>query len=113
MTRRIEEMEIPGEGTVFVEVEDRSVLEDMSALDRKEVKRRLQSAFADVTSLIRSLAKGLVREIRELEQEVGPKEFTIEFGVKLDTEVGAVLASSKTGASLMVKLKWEEPESTP
>ena len=113
MTKQIVELEVPGAGTVFMEVEDTAVLEDMALLNRQEIKQRLRSAFVDAMSIIETMARGIVLKMRELDEEVGPKEFVVEFGVKLDTEVGAVLASSTTGASIVVKLKWERSEPAP
>ena len=56
--------------------------------------------------------KTMAQRISALQKEM-PHEFTrieIEFGVKLDIEVGALLAKAGGEASLNVTLTWERPD---
>lgn len=110
MANRIVEMEVPGVGTVFMKLEGTSVLED-TGLNADNIRERLDSAFTDALAIIDTVSRGIFAKMSALSKDIKPKEFTIEFGVDVDTEVGAVFASSSVGASIKVGLKWISPES--
>jgi exonuclease VII small subunit len=57
--------------------------------------------------LARNCAKKVVQNMKEMGNAVKPDEFQLQFAVKLDTEVGAVLAKAGTEAQLQVTMTWK------
>lgn len=69
----------------------------------RQAKLRLEESLSDV----RDAAAAALRTFREL--PIGPDEVELEFGVKLQAEVGAVVAKGKTEGQLVVRLRWQAP----
>ncbi|MFF9405715.1 CU044_2847 family protein [Streptomyces anandii] len=90
---------------------DSGVVEAASASD---VVARATGSFAAALEQVRAAAALTVRRMRDLPQR--PDEVTVEFGVQLDAEVGAVLARTGAQGHLQVQLTWrrgEEPATAP
>lgn len=64
----------------------------------------------DGFQLIRDCAKATVQNIRALDPAARPDEFELQFMVKFDSEVGAILAKVQSGAQLQVTLKWTKKD---
>ena len=95
------------EVTILVEFPQRPGLHEASLwnLSREELEARSKEALEKAMGLIADMA----RRASGLRDRI-PAEFKqaeIEFGVKLDYEVGALLAKSGTEGSISVKLTWE------
>jgi hypothetical protein len=69
-----------------------------------EAKLRLEEALSHV----RGVATTALKTFRDL--PVGPDEVEIEFGVKLASEAGAVIAKAKAEGHLVVRLRWQAPD---
>ncbi|MFG1696740.1 CU044_2847 family protein [Nonomuraea sp. NPDC049309] len=67
----------------------------------RQAKLRLEESLSDV----RDAAAAALRTFRDL--PIGPDEVELEFGVKLQAEVGAVVAKGKTEGQLVVRLRWQ------
>jgi hypothetical protein len=62
--------------------------------------------FNDGLRLARSCAVEAVQAMDEAAEAAKPQELQIQLAIKLDAEVGAVLAKSSAGAQLQVTMTW-------
>ncbi|MEV4568532.1 CU044_2847 family protein [Nonomuraea sp. NPDC049419] len=70
----------------------------------RDAKIRLEDALTHV----RDAAVTTLKTFRDV--PIGPDEVEVEFGVKLASEAGAVIAKAKAEGHLTVKLRWKAPE---
>lgn len=66
-------------------------------------------SFQSALSQVKSAAETVVDKLRSLAAPAD--EVTLEFGVKLSAETGAVIAKASTDAHFTVTLKWANSES--
>jgi hypothetical protein len=96
-----------GDSEVIVELgENEPGLELVSRRDKLvgTAKQTLDSAFDVVRPAIESLAEQIrALDTPRLDQ---PTEICVEFGLRLNAEVGAVIAKTQTEGHLTVSLKW-------
>jgi hypothetical protein len=96
--------------------DDTPILIDFPATEDVPGSRRLRGLPADLAersaeaidkafSTIKTMAERAVMAIDELSNH--PKQVEIEFGIKLDAEAGALIATTSVEASVSVKLIWE------
>ena len=98
-----------GDGHVVVEIapDELGVHRAAGAGGIVEVKRRFEEALGSV----RDAAAAALDVFRD--GRVRPDDVEIEFGVRLNAEVGAVIAKSVVEGHLVVKLKWASPRPDP
>lgn len=77
--------------------------------DGKELKK-VHDLFGDGMELAKNCATRVVNSIKEMGDTIKPDEFQLQFAIKLDTEVGAVIAKASTEAQLQVTLTWKADE---
>lgn len=70
----------------------------------------VRDLFDDGMTLARNCAVRVVDGINNMGQAVRPDQFELQLAIKLDTEVGAIIAKSSTGAQLQVKMTWKRKE---
>ncbi len=63
-----------------------------------------QSKFTDALKYLEPAAKAVLGTLQDINR---PDEINLEFGIKLDGKVGAILASAGTEANFKVSLKWK------
>ena len=63
---------------------------------------KLDESLDDVLASARPAAEAVVRAFKELT----PDEVSVEFGLSIDAEAGAVFARAGVGAHFTVNLKW-------
>jgi hypothetical protein len=90
------------------------------ALDKDDDGRRTRggpqvvvqasNAFKGALQLIHTCAMQVSTTIHHIPTELRPKEFEVQFAVKIDGKAGAFIAESSAGAQLQVTLKWGEKE---
>ncbi|MEU9880356.1 CU044_2847 family protein [Streptomyces phaeochromogenes] len=68
----------------------------------RELPRKVQESLRPVTEL----AQAVLEQLRE----AGPDEVTIEFGVDMAAEAGAVIAKTATGCHLNVTVTWHRTD---
>jgi Trypsin-co-occurring domain 1 len=73
----------------------------------REIPAAAKDMFESGLDLARQCAKQAVTGIQKLDQQFRPEEFEIKLAVKLDSEVGALLAKVSTGAQMEVTMKWK------
>ncbi|MBP2704536.1 hypothetical protein JOL79_11995 [Microbispora sp. RL4-1S] len=100
-------------GSVFVETPDDEIGGWAPATPfRGGVIREATVRFEDALVSVRDAAISALRTFREAPAEpdsaglIGPDSVEIEFGVKLGTAAGAVIARAALEGHLTVKLKW-------
>ena len=70
------------------------------------VTRRISSSFDEAMKTIVTLGKALLKGAKS----VDPTETTVEFGLKIDAEAGAIVAKTTTGAQFTIKLTWKDSD---
>src|SRR5215207_1442801 len=95
---------------VLVEVEDVGLGgETRRALSTSAVVERAQSSFEDALEKARPMASSLVGKLHAIGDAAGnpPDEVQVEFGIVLNAEAGAILASASAGANYKVTMTWK------
>ncbi|GCF06927.1 CU044_2847 family protein [Dictyobacter arantiisoli] len=95
---------------VYIEVDDAPSAN--GSMHAGEIPRDLaipiqaQDAFTKAMDLIRTCAEQVSNNVSSIPESIRPAAFEVQFAVKIDAEVGAVLAKSSTEAQLQVSLMW-------
>lgn len=75
-----------------------------------QVLTSAHGAFANGLEMVRLCATQIVQHITSLDNAIRPDEFQVQFAVKFDSEVGAIVAKATAGAQLQVSLTWKRDE---
>lgn len=78
--------------------------------DLRDGSKRLavvRDLFGEGMSLAQNSAARVVESMRQMNEAIKPDEFELQFAIKLDTEVGAIIAKTSTEAQLQVKMTWK------
>ncbi|MEN3281417.1 MAG: hypothetical protein V7607_2557 [Solirubrobacteraceae bacterium] len=65
-----------------------------------------RDVFGDGLALARDCAIRTVDSLEHTAENVRPDEFELSLAIKLDAEVGAVLAKATAGAQMQVSMRW-------
>jgi copper chaperone CopZ len=97
---------------VRIEVADISEAPDHERITRgsKQVTDRAKEAFNESMQLIHTCAAQISTAIHKIPPNLKPKEYEVQFSVKVDGKIGAFIAQSSMGGQLQVTLKWAEKE---
>lgn len=95
---------------ILIEFSPRPGVEAVAIFDKKpeELKRRSEEELNNAMKTI----EGMADRISALQKRI-PVEFAqveVEFGIKFDWKVGALLAEAGTEASINVTLTWTRPQ---
>ena len=96
---------------ILVEVEDLGLSGEMRrGLSASAVVERAQTSFEDALEKARPMTTSLVGKLRAIGDAAGnpPDEVQVEFGIILNAEAGAVLASASAGANYKVTMTWKQ-----
>ena len=80
------------------------------AATMEALKEKSEEALHLAMQTIRSMSYRVFNTMDTIGSKVRPDEAEIEFGINLDTEVGALVAKASTGAQIKVKLKWNKSQ---
>jgi hypothetical protein len=69
-----------------------------------------RDVFGDGLQLANSCAQRFVEAVKEMNAAVRPDEFKVQLAIKLDANVGAVLAKFGSEAQMQVSMKWVRKE---
>jgi hypothetical protein len=100
------EFELGDGGVVFVEVaDDEPGIERAAQVNDMVVKARvtLESALDHV----RAVANATLAKLQDV--AVQPQQIEVQFGIRLNAEVGAVIARTQAEGHLQIKLTWTRP----
>jgi Trypsin-co-occurring domain 1 len=93
------------DGVVRFEVAGSTLLEgEVQAVKPVDAVRKLKGALEEAVETIKAVGEQITDGIEEMTRK--PSDLEIEFGVKIDGEVGAVVATLSSGAHFSVKLRW-------
>jgi hypothetical protein len=109
-------VEFPSESgePILVEVEDVGLGgETRRGLSTSAIVERAQTSFEDALEKARPMASSLVGKLHAIGDAAGnpPDEVQVEFGIVLNAEAGAVLASASAGANYKVTMTWKRSPS--
>ena len=97
---------------IIIEFSPRPDVEGVAIWNKKpeEIKKKSEEALNNAMRSIEEMAN----RINALQKKI-PVEFSqveVEFGIKFDWKVGAILAEAGTEASINVTLTWTHPQTT-
>ncbi len=72
-----------------------------------KVIKATHDVFGEGLALARACAARVAETLGEISRESRPEEFTLQLAIKLDSEIGAVIAKASAGAQLQVEIKWK------
>lgn len=96
------------EPTIIVEFPPSPGMRSVS-LTPADIAQKSAQALDTAMLTIRQMAQKTMATIDTLANK--PSEVELEFGIKLNTEAGAIIAKTSGEASLKVKLLWERKDS--
>lgn len=76
----------------------------------EKITQRLSDAFNDAMKLIQVCGENVVTSVKKMSKK--PTETSIEFGVKIDAEAGAIIAKASTEGHFIIKLSWQSQSET-
>jgi len=100
LMRKLVEYDLEDGSSIWIEVDDLKQ-PGLKNVDSKKMHRKLQKIF----SMIKPSTELILDNFRGIKPL--PKEVELEFGLKLNTQVGAVIASTSGEANYKIILKWD------
>lgn len=100
-------IDIDTDTTVLVEFAPTAGMREVS-LKPEDIAKKSAEALEKAMLTIRSVANKTMVTIESLANK--PSEVELEFGIKLNTEAGAIIAKTAGEASFKVKLTWERED---
>lgn len=98
--------------TVYIEVDEEHLEAPTRGAGPYTTKsflpRLAQDAFTKAMDLIQTCSEQVSSTIKAIPEDDRPRQFEVQFAVKLDAEFGAILAKASTEAQLQVTLTWSE-----
>ncbi len=91
---------------IYIEVDEKSLATHDPYSETRGASEQAREAFQKATELIRTCAENIASSIHSVPEKIRPKEFEVQFAIKIDTQVGALIAKSSTEAQLQVTLRW-------
>jgi len=109
--KRLVEFPLEGGGSIIVEV-----IEEVPGprpAGRLEKIQKVQQTFEKALDKVRPIASALIDTFRNIGDP--PDEIQVEFGLKMHTEAGAIIAATGVEANYKVMLTWrrERPDRAP
>ena len=106
LVKQLVEFSLEQGGSVFVQVDEApggSVMRGLGK-DRTTVAERADKTFEEATATVIPAADSLLARLRGAHDPAD--EITIEFGVQLNAQTGAFIASAAVGANFKVSMTW-------
>lgn len=72
----------------------------------------IRDLFGEGMALAQNSATRVAESMRQMNDSIKPDEFELQFSIKLDAEVGAIIAKTSTEAQLQVTMTWKTKEKT-
>lgn len=113
--KQIVQFKLDDDKVVYVEVERQSGGGEQLVSNKSDEAARVEKTFTDALSYLGPAARAVLNTFRNANQpdEIAPDEINLEFGVKFDGKVGAIIASASTEANIKVSLKWKNNTNIP
>lgn len=101
----IVEFKLQDNTTILVEtVPDSSCARSELLGESHKIPQKALRSFKEAIDSIKSVAETTVHSIKEI--TVPPKEVTLELGIKLSGEAGAIITKVSTEGNIKVTFKW-------
>ncbi len=107
--KRLVEFTTDDNACILVEVDEPESGGLVRAARPGEVIIKASMSFDDALEKVKPVASKIIGKLRGLHDQ--PDEITVEFGLKLSADAGAVVASAGVEANYTVTLKWKKQES--
>jgi len=99
------------EDAILVEFAPRPGVRQVSlSIGPEEMAGKSARALDKAMSTIRQMGNRVTETIKSIEVVDRPTKVELEFGIKLDADVGAYVAKVSTEAGFKVVLTWEQPD---
>lgn len=99
------------EVAIYIEVDKLPEAESPYGETRGDTLEQITEAapgmFQAGITLAQTCAKQAVAGIKKMDATFRPEEFEVKLAIKLDSEVGAILAKASAGAQMEVTMKWK------
>ena len=106
--KRLVEFPLGEGGSVFVEVDEPEGVGTVRAARPGELAEKAQVTFEEALQRIRPAAEAILGKLRDLDEP--PDQVAIEYGLKLNAQAGAIVASASADAHYKVTLSWRRKE---
>jgi len=107
--KKLAEFALADGSTILAEVDSELVPTTVSGATLRgatgEVVERAAISFDDAILKVRSAAEAIITRLRDIAEP--PDTIEVEFGLKLSSSVGAIIASGSGEAHFDVKLSWK------
>jgi hypothetical protein len=98
-----------GGGTAFFAVDDDAAVGPERVSRNGMLVARLDTSLTDALAAARPAAEAVIDVFKQLR----PDEISVDFGLAIDAQAGAVFARAGVGAHFNISVKWIPPERTP
>ncbi len=106
--KRIVEFPLESGGSIFVEVDEPASTDDRIGI-RDDIVEKAHQTFESALDKVKPIANSIITKVRSLNQPAD--EVEVKFGIKISTEVGAIIASGSGEVNYEITLKWKrEPQ---
>jgi len=105
--KRLIEFPLEDGSSIIIEVNEEDTEDSIVQAARPgEIAARASQTFEAALEKVRPAAGAVVSKLRSLKDT--PDEISVEFGLKLNAEAGAVVAAAGVEANYKVTLKWQQ-----
>lgn len=102
---------------ILIEVDQAPDVEDDYYENTRDLRDQARKAiaavdgvFGDGLRLARRCAHRVAGTLTTMEEAVQPDELDIQFAIKLDSEVGAVIVNASAGGHIQISMKWKKAD---
>jgi Trypsin-co-occurring domain 1 len=103
------------EFSILIEVDDESLQEgpyEGLRGGKEQILNFTKDRLGEGLALTRNCAARVVESLEGMGEDICPDEFQLQFSIKLDAAVGAVIAQTTLGAQLQINMKWTRKSET-
>ena len=104
--RQLIEFTTDDDAPIFVEVDISENRDGEIECGRTGIETKARKSFQDALSVVKPVAESIVGKFNNL--SIKPEEIGVEFGIKMNAEAGAIIASSGVEANFKITLKWKK-----
>ncbi len=106
--KRIVEFPLESGDSVLVEVDEPVQSDDRIGI-RDDMVQKAQQTFESALDKVKPIANAVITKVRSLNQPAD--EVEVKFGIKMNAELGAIIASGSGEVNYEITLKWKrEPQ---
>lgn len=107
VTKKLVEYKLEQGGTVLIEVEETEEERGRVPVARKlEMPEEATKEFEKALDEIRPVVDTIVQKLKDLSSK--PDNIGVEFGIKMNTQAGAIIAATGVEANFKITLSWNK-----